>query len=494
MSLGRRVVPWYAWFAVVFVLFNSCAGHRETWETGEWLNRGPITVGPSLAIRALRAACNDDGNINRYLAYADAVLGRPYQAYYVRPMEVWKAEPIDEAKDYNDPSVVAPVRPTAPVVPYRDFSVEYPPGFFPVAMLPVILSSDMDVYRAAFSVWMAILLTLSLWLMVKTALEVAPDRAETLVQYASWAALSAGVILVRRYDAIVAVSLCAVVWGCLARKPVVVGLGLGIGVAAKLVPALVAPLALAYWITRKRWREGAIALTTAMGTVAALCAPFVLTAGSRVLDLFAYHAGRPLEIESTGGALLIVSRFVSPVGVTLSKAFGSDAAVASWDAPLKTGSGVVLFLALLGVVVWAVLQLRSEPDDRASVLILARASCALMTAWMVFGKVLSPQYLTWLVPLGIFVSVVDGRRSSRLFLGVLALTQLIYPFAFKAGPFAESLNPWFGVLILLRNALLFMWGLSLLRARPLVGAPGIERSSPGSTGVPGAPSPYPLEP
>jgi hypothetical protein len=252
------------------------------------------------------------------------------------------------------------------------------------------------------------------------------------------------------------------VWGCRTRRPGLVGVGLGVGIAAKLVPAFVAPLALAYWITRKRWTEAAIATATATGTVAALCGPFVLAAGSRVLDLFAYHAGRPLEIESTGGALLVVSRFFVPSGVTLSKAFGSDAAIASWDAPLKTGSGILLVAAFVGILVLTAVRMRDEEDDGAATLLLARASCALMTAWMVFGKVLSPQYLTWLIPLGIFVSVVDGKRATRLFLGVLVLTQIIYPFVFKGGSFVESLNPWFGVLVVVRNALLFAWGLSLV--------------------------------
>jgi hypothetical protein len=464
MATGRRAAAWGAWFGVVFVLFNSCAGHRETWDTGVWLSSGQWTPGPTLALRGIRAACNDDGNINRYLAYANAVLGLPYQAYYVQPLAAWKAEPVDETQDYNDPAVVPPMRPEHALVPYRDFSVEYPPGFFPFAILPRLLSSDLDVYRIAFSAWMGLLLSIALWLSLKIAERAAPLRAQALVPRATWVALAMGVILVRRYDATVAVSLCVLVWACLARKPVMAGVGLGAGVAAKLVPGLVAPLAVAYWLTRRRWREAIVATVTALGTFGAFCGLVLAAAGSRVLELFAYHAGRPFEVESTGGALLILSRLFAPSRVTLSKAFGSSGAVAAWDAPLKRCTVAVLVLTLGYIMIWAAHRMREEPDDRAAALLLSRASCAVMAAWMLFGMVFSPQYLTWLVPLGVLVSVVDGRRTLGLFLGTLALTQVIYPFAFKAGDLVESLSPWFGILVLLRNALLFVWALSIVRS------------------------------
>jgi len=466
MSTGRRAVPWYGWFLVVFLLFNSCAGHRETWATGVWLSEGSWSPGPTFAVRAIRAACNDDGNINRYLAYADAILGRPYQAYYVRPMEEWRAEPVEEDKDYNDPAVVPPVVPQRPLVPYRDFSVEYPPGFFAFALLPAAVSSEMDAYRVLFSVAMGLLLSLGLWLSWKVAEKAAPQRAVALVPYAAWAALAAGVILVRRYDATVSASLCIVVWGSLARRPTVVGVGLGVGIAAKLVPVLVVPLVLVFWLSRGRWKEAAVGLLSAGGAAFALSGPFLLVAGSRVLDVLAYHGGRPLEIESTGGALLILSRLVAPDGVTLSRAFGSSSAIAAWDGPVRSASGVLLLVALACVVVWAILRMKREPDDRAATLLLARASVAALAAWMVFGKVFSPQYLTWLVPLGVLVAVLDGKRSVGMLIGVLALTQLIYPFAFKTAGFAESLHPAFGALVLLRNGLLLAWGLLVLRGRP----------------------------
>jgi len=469
MSAGHRV-PWYGWLLVVFGLFNSCSGHRETWQTNAMLGRGGLRPGPGLAIRAVRAACNDDSDINRYLAYANAILGRPYQAYYVRPMDAWMVEPEDDGKDYNDPSVVPPVRPLRTLVPYRDFSVEYPPGFFAFAIPPALLTSNMDAYRVLFSLFMGVLLTLGLWLCWRIAEKVIPHKAVSLVPSATWAALALGVVLVRRFDATVAASLCIVVWGCFARRPALVGVALGAGIATKLVPVFVAPLVATFWLTRKRPNEAAVATATATATALALSLPFVLASGSRVLELFTYHGGRPLEIESTGGALLILSRLVAPAGVTLSRAFGSSSAVSTWDGPVRTASGVLLVLALGYVGGWTVSRMRREPDDRAATVLLARASCAVLVAWMVFGKVFSPQYVTWLVPLGVLVSVIDGERTEKHLFATFALTQLIYPFVFKIAG-SNVLGPWFGALVLLRNGLLLAWGISILRERLSVLAP-----------------------
>jgi hypothetical protein len=463
MSTGRRTVSAYGWLAIVFVLFNSCAGHRETWKTVAWLGGGDWTPGIVSAARGIRAACNDDGDVNRYLAYANALLGRPYQAYYVRRIDAWKAEPQDDGTDYNDPSVVRPVRPPGRLVPYRDFSVEYPPGFFPFAVLPALFTSDMDAYRVLFSISMGLLLTLALALCVRIAERVLPPRrAAALVPNSAWAALAAGVILVRRYDATVSLSLCMVVWGCLFRKPIVAGLGLGLGIAAKGVPILVAPLALAFWLTRRRRSEAAVAGVTAMGILLSLAGPFVFAARSHAFDLFAYHAERPLEIESTGGALLLLARFVAPGGVTLSRAYGSSNAISTWDGLVGTTSGALLVVALVCVGIWAVFRMRREADDLAATTLLVRASCAALVAWMVFGKVLSPQYLTWLVPLGALASLVEGGSTEKLFLGALVLTQIIYPFVFKIAG-SGTLSPWFGALVLVRNGLFGAWGISLLR-------------------------------
>ena len=82
---------------------------------------------------------------------------------------------------------------------------------------------------------------------------------------------------------------------------------------------------------------------------------------------------------------------------------------------------------------------------------------------MVLGQVLSPQYLVWLLPFGPLLCAARRGASPWIFLGALALTQVIYPATYSA---LQDLRPWACGLVLLRNALLVAWIIHLA-ARPL---------------------------
>jgi hypothetical protein len=92
-----------------------------------------------------------------------------------------------------------------------------------------------------------------------------------------------------------------------------------------------------------------------------------------------------------------------------------------------------------------------------------RYSAAAVLAFVLFGKVLSPQYLIWLFP---FLAVLEGRAgrlARRIFLLCCLTTTLIYP-----GPgfpmILEHQGPAI-VLLNLRNVLL-LWLLAVLLRDP----------------------------
>ena len=84
---------------------------------------------------------------------------------------------------------------------------------------------------------------------------------------------------------------------------------------------------------------------------------------------------------------------------------------------------VLQFAAVAGVWVW----FGRGPADRER---LVRAVAAAVCAFVAFGKVLSPPFLIWLIPL---VPLVRGRRgltASALLAVALVLTQLWFPFRY----------------------------------------------------------------
>ena len=72
-----------------------------------------------------------------------------------------------------------------------------------------------------------------------------------------------------------------------------------------------------------------------------------------------------------------------------------------------------------------------------------------MTAFIAFGKVLSPQYLVWLIPL---VPLVRSRSAQVLFVAALVLTQVEFPARYWQ--LAHDLRPSIAVVVLARDLVL----------------------------------------
>jgi hypothetical protein len=456
-------------------LYNGCASHQEDRAVSIAQHDGTWRWTAGNVVRAARSYGTDDGDLLRYLAYCNAFLGRPYQTYYVRPRSAWmqsfaetdkdaanSAQPsVDQTQHPDDFGVTAP---TGPLMPYRDFLVEYPPGFFLVVLPPAWLAtwiSNSSLYPLLFSSLMALCLLGALW-SCQRMLEYLPwprTWGAELAKLATWSALAAGVICTRRYDAAVSLLLCLTSWAFLADKIALCGVLLGLAIAVKGMPILVLPILALVLLHRRRWRDLTVLLVTSTAVVALVFAPAVHVGGARVLDSIVYHFQRPLEVESTPGAILgIVQPFLSDAQESI-RTFGSINLESRYTRVFATAS---ISSTLLGVLVvylafWRRLRLVTEESEQN--LELLRATAAVLVLFMVCGKVFSPQYLIWLLPLGLLLSL-GGPRSRWLLPATMLLGQLIYPICY--GSLAER-KPWAFALVLLRSGLVVSWLVALYR-------------------------------
>jgi len=142
---------------------------------------------------------------------------------------------------------------------------------------------------------------------------------------------------------------------------------------------------------------------------------------------------------------------------------------ARWLLPLAS---IAPLLATSWIAAWSAVQtraaLRRTDGERLSGEVLVRAACATLAASMTLGKVFSAQYLTWLLPAGALVSLLDSGRRRRVSLwllgGAMLLTQLnqhVFYGMLGGGP-----HPLMGLLFLLRNGLLLAWALWILVPGP----------------------------
>jgi uncharacterized membrane protein len=310
-------------------------------------------------------------------------------------------------------------------VPYRDFTVEYPPAALPVFLVPALGDGDSDTFRRRFEGLMAAFgaAAVACLALALAALGAGLRRMAAAVVLAALAPLLLGSVLLSRFDlwptAIVVGALAALVSGHLR-----LGSGLlGLGVAAKLWPGVLVPLVVTY-VWRQRGRREALVCAGVLAAVVLVCfVPFLVLAPVDTLDSVWRQARRPLQIESLGSAVLLAAHHAFGLDLTMKSSSGSQ----NLDGTLPDVVAVVQGLVQLGVLVALWVSFARGPASRERLL---RYAAAVVCAFVVLGKVLSPQFLIWLIPL---VPLVRGRRglvASALLAVALVLTQLWFPYRY----------------------------------------------------------------
>jgi hypothetical protein len=220
---------------------------------------------------------------------------------------------------------------------------------------------------------------------------------------------------------------------------------LGADTAIKIYSIVTLPLA---WRRLRRPRGPVIAFLVAAGV---LFLPFFLIAPGGVGFSFKTQIERHLQIETLGSSILLAG---SKLGIhhvdwIAGKPGSIDLGGVVPDVVASLSSALALVLvALVAFRYWR------GPDTDAR---LVTAWAGAVAAWTVFGKVLSPQYMTWLAPL---VPLAAGRRglhAAAVFLAALMLTQVEY----FGGDHGLRDQTWVVWMLLLRNALL-VWCFALL--------------------------------
>jgi uncharacterized membrane protein len=294
-------------------------------------------------------------------------------------------------------------------IPYRDFLVEYPPGAIPLFAAPSLAPGG--AYDALFKALMT-LCTLAAIFCVTYVLAregAGPLRIGAAAVFLALVPIALGPVSLNTYDAWpAALSVAAVAALVTGRDRLALGL-LGVAAAAKLYAVLLAPLAV-LWIWRERGARAAAGAAAAFAA-ALLVLPWVALSPGGVWDSFHSQVGRGLHTESLGASLLLAADRLGLYEahvVRAAPAVSRDLAGGLPDA-LATACAVLAIVAALFPAL-LVLRRRVEPG------LLFAASVA---GFLAFTKVLSPQYLVWLIPLVPF----GGIAAGLLLVAALALAQ-----------------------------------------------------------------------
>ena len=341
-------------------------------------------------------------------------------------------------------------------VPYRDFAVEYPPAALPVFALPAF--AEHDDYGSAFELvmWACAAAVVVLLARTLSALGAGAARLYAATAFAALAPLLLGSVILSRFDlwpvALASGALASLVVG---RDRLGLGL-LGAATAAKLWPAVLLPLALV-WLYRQRGkREALVGLSVFFAVIAVIVLPFLVLSPGGVAHSLTTQLGRPLQIESLGSALLLAAHQLGLYAPQVVSTHGSQnlsGALPDAFAVLQT-----LLQAAALVAVWIVFARGRVERER-----LLLATTAAVLAFVTFGKVLSPQFLIWLIPLVPLVAGGPGVTACWLFAAALLTTQLWFPHRYWDVVDLQAV----GWLVLVRDLLLVALFAVLLRAMRL---------------------------
>ncbi|HXY41531.1 MAG TPA: glycosyltransferase family 87 protein [Vicinamibacteria bacterium] len=451
-----RPAGWLIWAAVVLAFIGLGLSRQQYLAVDRALNRGQSNS----RLDRVRDYLTDDGDVRRYFAYAQAERGHAYPSYYVRSEEDWR-KAFATLEPY-DPEAWPTVFPPRPLVPYRDYLVEYPPGFFLAALPPTWLTSEADAYVLWFAAYMALALTVALWLVTWSIrqLDARSLSSDTVAAWAALAVLLLGTVTIHRYDAVVALALAVGLAGLAGRRPLVQGAGLGIAIALKATPVLVMPIVILHALRERRWRDLLLLCLALPASAALVSLPWLLSAGHHVVAVFRYHADRPLQIESSWAALIGLLHALGLGTARVELTYGSLNVVSPAARILAPLANVVTAVGVL--VVYAVSWRRLAAGSAAERgRVALEASAAALAVFVACGKVASPQYLVWILPLGIGLSLTAPRRVSLVLLLLsMALVQAVYPLSYGSLQKLEAVPC---LLVLARNSTLLAWGVLLLR-------------------------------
>ena len=261
-----------------------------------------------------------------------------------------------------------------------------------------------------------------------------------------------------RVDGLTApIVLVALVYGV--TRPFVASVLLSVATWVKVWPAAVM-LAL-FAVVRKRLHVVAAGIATTAVVVALAAA---VGAVPKLLNFLTQQGDRGMQLEATFTTPWL---WLSVLGVGDSRMYmNTDINSMQVDGPGTALMSVLMQPLLLlaaaavaGLTFWALHQGKLNGGVDRTELLLSGA-LTLVTAFIVFNKVGSPQFMVWLAPavaVGLAHNWKEWRVPATMLIVIAVATYFIYPLFYDA---LSHNNPWMALVLTIRNVLLvvlFFW-------------------------------------
>ena len=320
--------------------------------------------------------------------------------------------------------------------PFHLLPIEYPP--LTLVIFSLALLAPIPYYQLVFALLMALTSVLIYWLLLRYG-----PRGGALT-FAFYALVGAWATAEGRFDMVPAALTLLCIIAAERKHWTSAYIALAFGTLLKIYPLMLLPalfiaeqrdarrmylppeimtlkmVPAELWRTLRgigqwRWRNTLIFGVILLGITGLFA---LLDFQNAVLSQISYFTHRPVQIESSGSPILwLAARFGLPAHVEFT--YGSLNVVSALGGPVATLFEVAFILGYT-FTIWQ--QWRGKLD-------LVQTFIALHLVFIAAGKVFSPQYLIWLMPLLAYASAIDGFWLV-CWGSISLLTTIIYPYLY----------------------------------------------------------------
>lgn len=331
-------------------------------------------------------------------------------------------------------------------MPYYNFTSEYPPLAFLSFVIPAFFAHTKLSYIIGFAAEFYVFDLIILLVVMLTASRLELNVKSALVFY-TIAVIAAGPLIATRYDLFPAMLTAVAVYAVIAGKNKTAWVFLALGVAAKLYPAILAPVFGLVYLRRHEYRKLTIGIIAFFFTLVVISLPWLILDPETLAVVVTYHSARGLHSESTYGTLVLLMQILGLTHAEASLNFGSwnlSSPLADRLADIAPAITILMF-GIVYFLQYRTLWKKPVVDNRD---IIIYSSLAVF-AFLLGNKVFSPQYLIWLCPL-LPLLKWQGALYMAAFVAVGGVSQYIYPYFYMD---FETAKPLAVFLMFFRNVL-----------------------------------------
>ncbi len=327
-------------------------------------------------------------------------------------------------------------------LPYRDFSVEYPPLALLFFTLPRLFSQEFNAYLRIYNLEVLAVEAATLTVILKVASRCSLHRERRLYPLFAYLMLvsSSGQIFLHRYDALPAFLTILAIHQYLKGHEKSAWTVLACGVMTKVYPVLLAPLFLLTSFSGKshKFKDALSGSLIFLGVPALILSPFLILAGGKSLQPFLYNLERGIQLESTYASLLLFTHSALGLPVRIVFPFRAYEVLSPLSSTLSSLAMPIMLMLQFGLYLLYFGYLhRSNRDniqgDHEHASLLVRFCLLSTLAFLLSYKVFSPQFLAWLFPLVALHKRQSERAEKNItatFIVACGLTQIIFPLAY----------------------------------------------------------------